>query len=214
MQNYSEMIKLCQDKEKEAAIKAMARGVIILTRMAPVYQEGAVDIFPEIAVDFCEKLKQVTTMDEFDDFHKEFMEDVRSGIKSRREPPLSLLSHGEAQKCINVLLKTYVDRSNLPDTQTATRLKPFLHVPLDSVMIGYFKTSFESDYVSYISPAHARENAQFGAMNPGSSGKIPDRTLSKLAYIYEDVYVAWQKWFRAIYPAKPILLDTIWALER
>jgi len=150
-------------------------------------------------------------MNEFDGFHEQFVEAVHSRIRDKEGGPLS---YGEAQKSINVFLKTYVDRSSLPDIETAKRLRPFLHVPLDSVMIGHFRKNFKSDYAKYISPAHNKENEVYKAKTPTFTGKIPDATLSKLAYIFRDVYIAWQKWFRDIYPEKPVLLDTIWALER
>jgi hypothetical protein len=107
-----------------------------------------------------------------------------------------------------------VYRSNLPDPETAKRLRPFLHVPLDSIMIGHFRKNYQSDYIKYISPAHNKLNEEIKASNPTFSGKLTDSELSKLTNIFPNVYWAWQLWFRDIYPREPILLDTIWALER
>jgi hypothetical protein len=211
MEDYSDLISRCKNNQGEAVIKGAAMGAVILSRMGPIYQKGAVSIFQELAVQFSEQLKQITTMNEFDNFHEQFVAAVHSKIRDGEGAPLS---YGEAQKSINVFLKTYIDRSNLPDIETAKRLKPFLHVPLDSVMIGYFRKNFKSAYARYVSPAHNKENEEYKAKTPSFTGKIPETMLSKLAYIFQDVYTAWQKWFRDIYPEKPVLLDTIWALER
>jgi hypothetical protein len=211
MEDYSGLIIRCKDNEDDAIIKGAAMGAVILSRMGPIYQKGAVNIFQNLAMQFSKRLNGINSINEFDDYHEQFIAAVHDAIKNQDGSPLS---YGEAQKAINVFLKTYVDRSSLPDAETAKRIRPFLHVPLDSVMIKYFKKNFKSDYSKYISPAHQKENEDFKTKNKDFTGKIPDSELSKLAYIYRDVYMAWQKWFRDIFPNKPILLDTIWALER
>jgi len=211
MEDYSNLINRCKDNEEEAIIKGAAMGAVILSRMGPIYQKGAVSIFQNLAVQYAGRLKEINTIEEFDKFHEEFIESVHASIKNNEG---NSLSYGEAQKSINVFLKTYVDRGNHPDIETAKRLKPFLHVPLDSVMINHFRKNFKLGYAEYIAPYHNKINQEIKERNPTFTGKIPDATLSKLIYIFQDVYLAWQTWFRDIYPDKPILLDTIWALER
>ena len=164
-----------------------------------------------MAVEFSKLLPDIITIQEFDNFHEQFIAGVYNKIKDQEGKPLS---YGESQKSINVFLKTYVYRSNLPNFETTKRLRPFLHVPLDSIMIGHFQKNYQSDYAKYISPAHNKINEEFKASHLSFSGKIPDAELSKLAFIFKDTYWAWQTWFRDIYPQEPIILDTIWALER
>lgn len=210
MENYSDLIDRCKKSEGEAVIKGLAMGAVILSRMGPIYKKGCVAIFQELAMQFAPTLNSITSIADFDDFHESFIQAV---IGRMRPEDYDKLTWGEAQKSINVFLKNYIDRSSLPNELTANRIRPFLHVPLDSVMIKYFRKTFPFDYEKYISPEHRIINQQFKASHPNAF-KIPDSLLSELKYIFKEVYLAWQKWFRDIYPEKPVLLDTIWALER
>jgi hypothetical protein len=210
MEDYSELINRCKDKEEEAIIKGIAMGAVILSRMGTRYMKGSVKTFQDLALQFSPRLTTITTISEFDSFHESFVEAVQSHIKRKDG---GQLSYGEAQKSINVFLKNYVDRSSLPDGATAKKVRPFLHVPLDSVMIRYFRKNYPQGYEKYILPEHRKINEQLKANNPKSI-KIPDRVLSELQYIFQEVYLAWQNWFREIFPEKPVLLDTIWSLER
>ncbi len=211
MENYSELIERCRNNEEEAIIKGAAMGAVILSRMGPIYERGSVSKFQKIAQRFSQELNDITTIEDFDIFHERFVESLQNEIKGQDGEKLS---YGEAQKSINVFLKTYVDRSSRPRTLVAETIRPFLHVPLDSIMIKYFRKNFRSDYSIYIAPVHHQVNEWLRDTNPASTVKIPDRVLSELKYIFQEVYLAWQKWFRAIYPNKPVMLDTIWALER
>jgi hypothetical protein len=211
MEDYSELIARCKKYEKESLIKGVAMGAVILSRMGPIYEKGAITKFQNIAVKFSTELEDINTITDFDNFHESFMKYFQNEIKDQDG---GWLSYGEAQKAINVFLKNYVGKHNHPDLITANRISPFLHVPLDSVMIKYFRKNHKTDYNQYIAPTHIKVNLEFKASRPTSTGKIPDSELSKLKYIFEEVYMAWQRWFRDIYPEKPILLDTIWALER
>jgi len=120
-----------------------AMGAVILSRMGPIYERGSVSTFQNIALRFSQKLKDITTVEEFDSFHERFVEALQNEVKHKDGEKLS---YGEAQKSINVFLKTYVDRSGRPDTLKADTIKQFLHVPLDSIMIKHFRTNFRSDY--------------------------------------------------------------------
>jgi len=210
MEDYSELIKRCKDKEEEAIIKGIAMGAIILSRMGTRYMKGSVRPFQDLALQFSPRLTSIPTISEFDSFHESFIEAVQGHIKVRDGEDLS---YGEAQKSINVFLKHYVDRSSLPDVATAKKIRPFLHVPLDSVMIQYFRKNYPQGYEKYILPKHRKINELLKADHP-EAVKIPDSLLSELKYIFQEVYLAWQNWFRGIFPEKPVLLDTIWSLER
>jgi hypothetical protein len=210
MEDYSKLIKRCKDKEEEAIVKGTAMGAVILSRMGARYMEGSVRPFQDLALQFSPRLTSIATISEFDSFHESFVEAVQSHITERDGEDLS---YGEAQKSINVFLKHYVDWSSLPDGATAKRVRPFLHVPLDSVMIGHFRRNYPQGYEKYIVPELRKINEQFKVAHPKAI-KIPDRLLSELKYIYQEVYLAWQNWFREISPEKPVLLDTIWSLER
>lgn len=210
MQTYSDLIDRCKNKEEEAVIKGIAMGAVILSRMGPIYMKGSVKIFQDLALQLSPELRNITTMADFDQFHESFIDSVQHNIKRKDERKLS---YGEAQKAVNVFLKNYVDRSSLPNEVTAEKLRPFLHVPLDSVMIQHFRDNFAEGYAEYIQPKHGRINQLVKAQDPNAE-MVSDRELSQLKHIVPEVYFAWQAWFRDIYPAKPVLLDTIWSLER
>jgi len=210
VEDYSKLVQRCKYEEEEAIIKGMAMGAVILSRMGARYMEGSVRPFQDLALQFSPRLTSIGTISEFDIFHESFVEAVQSHITERDG---EALSYGEAQKPINVFLKHYVDWSSLPDGATAKRIRPFLHVPLDSVMIGHFRKNYPQGYEKHIAPEHRKINEQFKAVHP-EAVKIPDRLLSKLKHIYQEAYLAWQNWFREILPEKPVLLDTIWSLER
>ena len=49
---------------------------------------------------------------------------------------------GRAQKPLNVFLKVYVAWARLPNATVAEMLDQLLHVPLDSVLMGFLKKEF------------------------------------------------------------------------
>jgi len=185
-------------------------GAVMLSRMVPELEKGCVPKFEDLAWQFSRKLRNIHTIGDFDTYHDKFIDAFIANIKNKHGKECS---YGQAQKPINVFLKNYVDRSSLPDAKTAERIRPFLHVPLDSIVMRYLRTNFGSDYKAYITPCLNKMNAALPKINP-SILKLPDSEWLKLQNIYEESYLAWQKWLRDIYPSKPVLLDTIWSIER
>ena len=57
----------------------------------------------------------------------------RSGTPD--EPPNAAGTYGQGQKTINVFLKFYVDWASRPTVDVATRMRPWLHCPLDKVVM-------------------------------------------------------------------------------
>ena len=55
-------------------------------------------------------------------------------------------SYGQAQKAINVFLKLFVDWASLPDENTAKKILPFLHVPLDSILMKTVSKNYVDFY--------------------------------------------------------------------
>jgi hypothetical protein len=106
-------------------------------------------------------------------------------------------SVGQAQKAINVFLKVYVDWARLPDRLTADRIVPYIHVPLDSILMKSIMCRF---------PSFKKNNIQ---------GILQERNYSySLSEINRRKYGLWQRFFRESHSPKPIIFDVIWALER
>jgi hypothetical protein len=152
-----------------------------------VLEKGGVNEFIRIATKEFLLIDSIQTREEFDSWHEQFVVMLQNQIKtaSGRTP-----SHGQAQKPINVFLKVYVDWARLPKTESAMRLRPYLHVPLDSVIMRYTRQKFLDFYQKH------------------------SLRFVSLAGIDKNLYYRWQKCFREILPKKPLLIDVFWAENR
>jgi hypothetical protein len=126
----------------------------------------------------------------FEETHKTWVEELQGLLKTNRKKSLS---YGQGQKSLNVFLKFYIDWATLPDTETASRLRPLIHCPLDSVVMRHLKLAFPQAYASRVKSVH--------------------RDFS-LAAMDQVAYQAWQAWIRDLSPEKPVYVDIAWALER
>jgi len=133
------------------------------------------------------------------------------------------LSYGQAQKPLNVFLKVYIDFAKQPDRELAEKLAPFLHVPLDSVVMEFFAREFPVDYRTRIGQLREQKRqrlselvAQHLGSTSGARGIARQLQGSEfsLTSIDKEVYIAWQQFLRTLYPVKPVFLDVIWVLER
>lgn len=114
-----------------------------------------------------------------------FIHQVKTNKRNKRKD----CSYRQAQKAINVFLKLFVDWANLPDRKTAKRMRPFLHVPLDSVVMKTVIREYAEFYQQTIRPLQSGFN------------------LSRLS---RKAYNKWQELFRQKYPPKPLLFDVAW----
>jgi len=211
MMDYDSMIQHLKDTESEVITKELAGGEMMLGRMVPRLEKDCIPKFQELAWQYSEKLVDITSLSDFDAFHKDFIGVFHQQIRNKDG---EAVSYGEAQKPINLFLKSYVDRFAIPGKDVTRRLRPFLHVPLDSVIIGYFRSNFRDDYDHHIAPIHRQINQVIKAQHPESSGNMPDGLLSQLQNLHEGEYLAWQNWFREIHPERPVLIDNLWFFER
>lgn len=208
---YDKLIQDLKKSEAEVITKELAMAEIMLGRMVPRFEKNCISKFQSLAWEYSNKLSNITSIGDFDLFHKEFVAGFREQVKSEDgDSP----SYGEAQKPINLFLKSYVDRFAIPGEDVARILRPFLHVPLDKVVTGYFRSHFREDYNRFIAPVHQKINDTMKEMHPELSAKMLDSLLSQLNYLEEGEYFAWQSWFRQIYPDRPVLLDNVWFFER
>lgn len=163
-----------------------------------VLKPGGVKDFKKVAIKKIKGLKNIKNQKEFNDFHDRFVRSVMNKIKftSMRNK----ISYGQGQKAVNVFLKLYVDWASYPNKTIASRVKKFLHVPLDSWVMWYIKNERCKDFDKIVKPIYKKIK-----MN---------RCNLSLAQIDKNIYYAWQELCKNICPKKPVLLDVIWARAR
>jgi len=141
--------------------------------------KGSVKKFTELALKRIKNIGKIKSQNGFDKFHDNFVKAVRDECKA---------SYGQAQKPVNVFLKVLVDWANRPSHKVAKKVRPFLHVPLDSRLITCIKKKI---------PCFRNKSCQ-----------------SKLKEIDKKQYKKWQQYFHRLYPQKPILCDILWWYDK
>lgn len=190
------MIKMTDHSGKIRLLKALeSKSILCGTAMMSyipsigrVFSKGGVDKFVLAAYQMMKESGPIHNRRDFDEWHDEFVERVQKdiGITSKGKS----ISYGQGQKPVNVFLKVYVDWAGLPVDKIADRLRPYLHVPLDSVVMRYVRGHFRQQYNEF------------------------SLRLKSLAGIEKIDYYSWQQCFRKICPEKPLLIDVFWAVER
>lgn len=212
MYDYSSLIRNCHDREEEETAQNIDTGAMMLNRLSKRLERDFFIKFQELGWQFSRRLRSLETVAEFDAHHHEFVTAFRDTIKTRNG---TIASYGEAQQPINVFLKDYVENINLLGTSEAARLRGYLHVTMDGVMIYYFQSFFHEDYLRHIAPHHdACGYLDSDRVTPFYRQDLNPSQLIQLLFISRSTYYAWQSWFRQIYPNRPSLLDTTWSVAR
>jgi len=156
-----------------------------------VLEAGSVATFTEMLDKRLPHLSRVASQEDFDEFHHEFLQEFMSTVKRAkdRQP----LVYGQAQKPLNVFLKVFVHWASLRSQEVAEKIRPLLHVPLDSILMQQVKDLFREECDEIVRPA-------YGLRAPST----------QLRLVNPDTYLAWQRCFRAICPDMPVLLDVLW----
>jgi len=160
-----------------------------------VLEKGGVKKFQKLILEMINKLPSVNNCSDFDDLHKEYLQKIIAEIKTNSNSQVSI---GQAQKPINVFYKVYIDWARKPDENTRNKLLPFLHVPLDSILMETISTKYPDWYQQNIKQYVNNSQKEFRL------SQIKD----------EELYYCWQKFFREKYPEKPLIFDVAWALNR
>lgn len=189
MDGFIEKLK----KREKQSIREVMAFMSYNPSIGRVLKKGGVELFQDMAIENVGKLKKVKTKDGFDNFHRRWVCEFIKKIKTNRKQDCS---YGQAQKAINVFLKLFVDWASRPDKDTARRLRRFLHVPLDKVLMTAMKKEYPDFYEKEINPLQ-KCNQPFS-----------------LSQVNEETYNRWQNFFREEYPKKPLLFDTAWAIYR
>ncbi|RJO62535.1 MAG: hypothetical protein C4542_03345 [Dehalococcoidia bacterium] len=212
MNHYETLIQKCLEREKEETKKGAQIGSVILSRLEKRLERQFFPKFQELSFRFALRLKSVSSREEFDLFHRSYIQAFRQDIKTRGG---TIVSYGEAQKPVNIFLKEYVEKSKLMDAALAERLSPLLHVTLDGIIIMYMQSFFREDYNAFIAPVskHCGLIDTFD-ITQYRNKDISESLQNQLMFINHEVYTAWQSWFRNISPGRPVLLDTVWSIAR
>jgi hypothetical protein len=212
MNHYETLIQKCIEREKEETKKNSEIGSVILSRLEKRLERQFFPKFQELSFRFAIRLETIKSREEFDLFHRSYIQAFRQEIKTRGG---TIVSYGDAQKPVNIFLKEYVEKSNVLDSAQAEIVRPLLHVTLDGVVIMYMQSFFREDFNSFIAPANkicglidTYDITQYRAKD------ISESLQNQLMFINHGVYTAWQSWFRTISPERPVLLDTVWSIAR
>ena len=187
-----QLVSELKKKEKQSIIEVMAF-MSYNPSIGRVLEKGGVKKFKKMSILKVDELKEINTKKEFDNFHGKWMVEFIDNIKTNKNLQCS---YGQSQKAINVFLKLFVDWAKLPDEDTAKKMRPYLHVPLDKILMKNIKVEYPDFYKREIKPLQI-DNQSF------SLSKIDEKTYDK-----------WQHFFREKHPEKPLLFDIVWAINR
>lgn len=192
MNRMQKLVNTLKRKEPHSIAKVMAF-MSYNPSIGRVLRKGGVQVFQSMAVRKVRALSTINSIEDFDRFHRNWINQFIKHIRNNRKKKCSI---GQAQKAINVFLKVYIDWAKLPNRRTAHRLVQYIHVPLDSILMKSILRRF---------PNFKKEILGI------RSTKNFSNSLSK---IERKEYLCWQKFFRNSHRPKPILFDIIWAIER
>lgn len=144
------------------------------------------------------ELESIQSPEQFDQRHHAWVENALQVLRTNRN---NQLAYGQGQKTINVFLKFYVDWASRPTSDAAARLRPWLHCPLDRVVMEALRS-------------HDTEAWRGRIWEPHYRGRVAHQQRASMASVNEPAYRAWQSWIRELSPEKPVLIDALWSLLR
>ncbi len=206
-------------REPEAIAKTLAM-MAYNSAIGRVLSKGGVKQFQDLAWEIVPKLYHVqTSRDEFDKLHADTCQQIIATFRTNRQKSLS---YGQAQKPLNVFLKVYVDWAKQPIRELADKLAPFLHVPLDRLLMRFFSREVPAEYQSRIVSLRRQRIERTSERLSMVTRKTFTVALTRkvignefsLGAIDAETYIAWQELFRSLFPVKPVMLDIIWFAER
>lgn len=191
--NRNKFIEELLKKEDDSVTSVMAF-MSYNPSIGRVLEKGGVKKFQKMILQLVNELPQVHSKHDFDNVHDKYTKEV---IRTLKTSKTTTISYGQAQKPINVFLKIYVDWARKPNEKIRSKLLPFLHVPLDSILMKTIKKKYQNWYKATIKLLQRARTQEF--------------SLSK---IDKNIYIEWQIFFRGEYPTKPLIFDIVWAINR
>jgi hypothetical protein len=209
-----ELTKLLVGKEEETITRTLAM-MAYNPAIGRVLEKGSVDRFADLMFETVPRFYGLVTRGHFDSVHAGACEKILSSFRTNRG---DMLSYGQAQKPLNVFLKVYVDWAGQPNVDLAQKLRPLLHVPLDSLLMKFIAREFSEGYGVRIATIRRRLAERAAQRLKNTTPRMVERTLLgqqfSLIGLDKETYLAWQDLLRSLWPGKPVQLDTIWVLER
>ncbi len=148
-ESSSKVLSLVSGREPEAIARTLAM-MAYYPAIGRVLSKGGVKQFQDLVCEIVPKLYHVqASREQFDKLHAETSQEIIAMFRTNRQKSLS---YGQAQKPLNVFLKVYVDWAKQPTRELADKLAPFLHVPLDSLLMTFFWREVPGEYQSRIVP--------------------------------------------------------------
>ena len=144
------------------------------------------------------ELESIQSQEQFDKRHRAWVENALQVLRTNRK---GQLAYGQGQKTINVFLKFYVDWASRPMADAAARLRPWLHCPLDKVIMEALRS-------------HDTDTWRRRIWEPHYRGRVAHQQRASMSSVDECAYRAWQSWIRDLSPEKPVLIDALWSLLR
>jgi hypothetical protein len=212
------LAQLLAGREHEAIVRTLAM-MAYIPAIGRVLKKGGVVRFVDLMNELVPNLYTAQrTRDDFDAWHAAACRRIVEKFKTARD---RTLLYGQAQKPLNVFLKVYVDWAKQPTDELAEKLIPWLHVPLDSVVMRFVKREFEREYGDRVAVVRQqrieRTSERLRALAASSTRTVARQLVGaefSLAAIDKETYLAWQGLLRDLWPGKPVQLDIIWVLER
>ena len=214
----SELATILVGREPEAILRTLAM-MAYNPAIGRVLQEGGVGQFADLMSEVIPQLYMAQgNKAEFDFWHASTCDRILKSFKTARD---QTLSYGVAQKPVNVFLKIFVDWAKQTTRDLAEKLTPWLHVPLDSLVMKFIKREFHADYEQSVGAIRRlrieRAGERLSQLKSGSSKSVARMLVGaecSLVGMDKEMYLAWQHLLRDLWPGKPVQLDIIWVLER
>jgi len=209
-----DLTRLLVGREQEAITRTLAM-MAYNPAIGRVLEKGGVDRFADLVLETIPKFYGLVTRDHFESVHAAACDRILASFKTNRG---DTLSYGQAQKPLNVFLKVYVDWAGQPNAELAQKLRPLLHVPLDSLLMEFIAKEFSQEYRDRIGRLRARLAEYVAQRLNNTTSRMVKRVLLgqefALVGLNKEIYLAWQDLLRSLWPGKPVELDIIWVLER
>lgn len=117
-----------------------------------------------------------------------------------------------------MFLKVYVDWAGQPTADLAQKLRPLLHVAVDSLLMEFIAREFSEEYRARVASLRRRLAKHVARRLENTTPLMVERAILgeefSLMGLNKEIYLAWQNLLRSLWPGKPVQLDIIWVLER
>ncbi len=145
---------------------------LTFTAMIRLFEESSKDLIAKKLKEFCTKLSDVNSRDEFDRLHLKFCEwfvsAIRTAEKKRKNKPSKLggpASYGQGAKILDIVAKVYVYYCGLPSSEHARRLLPFLHGAVDNQIMKHLKNGHADTVITATRIVQVDRNAYDSLQN-------------------------------------------------